>query len=406
MTGKRINFKNVYGDELSAIIDFPISQEPIAFAVFAHVFEESENIPAYQFISRALTLNGIAVLRLDFAGLGERKSESSETIFTSNVKDIIGACEYLKENHLPPSIIIGHSLGGAASIFAASQVSCIKAVAVISTPSESKYINQLVDDNPKVIDQPDKVRVNIAGRHFTIRKQFLDDLENLDMFPIIKNLKKALLILHSPHDKIVGIDNAAKIYQAAFHPKSFITLDNSDHMLHNEKDACYAGNVIASWAKRYIDIPEKEELTTHREVIAKLGQEGYTTDIMAGRHGMIADEPEDKGGLNLGPSPYELMNAALGACTAMTLHMYARRKKWPLQDVKVHLSFSRSYRDDCANCDKKDRRLEVFEREIEITGDLSETQVNRLMEIANKCPVHRTLENSATINTRLLVHNK
>lgn len=220
------------------------------------------------------------------------------------------------------------------------------------------------------------------------------------MFSVIKNLRKALLVMHSPQDKIVEIENAANIYHAAFHPKSFVTLDNVDHMLSNKEDALYTGNLIANWVRRYIDIPKENKLRTHKDVLAQLGKEGYTTQIMAGRHGLIADEPLEVGGNNFGPSPYQYLNIALGACTAMTLQMYARRKKWPLEEVNVHLSFNRSYIEDCSHCDEKDQRIDQFEREIELIGDLNTEQINRLLEIANRCPVHRTLESSAEVITR------
>jgi putative redox protein len=297
--------------------------------------------------------------------------------------------------------MIGHSLGGAASVFAASKVDSIKAVATIGTPSEPEHVTHLLTSKIEDIERTGMAEVNIGGQVFTIKKHFLDDLRSKNMYKIVKNLNKALLVLHSPQDSVVEIENAAKIYHAAMHPKSFITLNDADHMLTNKNDAFYVGNMIATWAKRYVDIPQSESLATHKQVVARLGDTGYTTDIMAGKHGLIADESENLGGADFGPSPYELLNASLAACTAMTLQMYARRKKWDLQEVQVHLAFSRSYKEDCEHCDEKDRRLEVFDREIEIKGDLDEKQINRLLEIANRCPVHRTLEATAEVRTKL-----
>ncbi|MEM9549190.1 MAG: bifunctional alpha/beta hydrolase/OsmC family protein [Bacteroidota bacterium] len=401
MPSKKVEFTNKNGYKLSARLELPLTLKPDAYAVFAHVFTGSKSLSATRHISRALTLNGIAVLRFDFTGLGDSEGEFSDTNFTSNVEDLLAACRFLRDNYTEPSIMIGHSLGGAASVFAASKVDAIKAVATIGTPSEPEHVTHLLTSKIEDIEASGVANVNIGGREFTIKKHFLDDLRSKDMFSIIKKLNKALLVMHSPQDRIVEIENAAEIYHAAKHPKSFVTLNGADHMLTNKNDAYYVGNVISTWAKRYVDIPKSEKLETHKEVVAQLGNSGFTTEIMAGAHGLIADEPEEVGGNDFGPDPYELLNASLGACTAMTLQMYARRKKWDLQEVKVHLSFHRSYRDDCEHCDINERRLEVFDREIEIKGDLDDAQVSRLLEIANKCPVHRTLEASAEVRTKL-----
>jgi len=402
MIAKKVHFINNNGYKLSAKIDFPLTKRPIAYAVFAHVFTGSKSLFASKHISRALTLNGIAVLRFDFTGLGESEGDFSDTNFSSNVDDLLAACDYLADHYESPKIIIGHSLGGAASIFAASQVDSINAVATIGSPAEPAHVTHLLECSLEEIEQTGKARVNIGGRHFTIKKQFLEDLQSKNMFGILGDFRKALLVLHSPQDEIVSIENAAKIYHAAFHPKSFVTLDNADHLLTNKDDAHYTGNVIASWVMRYIDSPQEDKLKTHKDVLARLGDQGFTTDILAGKHGLIADESESLGGNDFGPSPYELVNAALGACTAMTLQMYARRKKWDLKEVNVHLSFTRSYREDCEHCDKKDRRLEEFSREIELIGDLDNVQKERLLEIANRCPIHRTLEASAVVHTVLI----
>jgi len=401
MPSKKVFFTNANGYELSARLELPLTAHPEAYAVFAHVFTGSKSLSATRHISRALTLNGIAVLRFDFTGLGDSEGDFADTNFTSNVEDLLAACKFLADNYEAPKIIIGHSLGGAASIFAASKVDSVTAVATVGTPSEPEHVTHLLSSSLADIEKDGKAEVNIGGQVFTIKKHFLDDLRSKDMFGVIAELNKAILVLHSPQDRVVEIDNAAKIYHAAMHPKSFVTLNNADHMLTNKDDAYYVGNVISSWVKRYIDLPAKPKLTTHKQVVGRLGSSGYTTEIMAGRHGMIADESEELGGNDFGPSPYEMLNASLAACTAMTLQMYARRKKWDLQEVNVHLSFDRSYREDCEHCDEKDRRLETFEREIIVTGDLDQKQIDRLLEIANRCPVHRTLEAGATVTTKL-----
>lgn len=403
MPSTKINFTNKNNYQLSGSIEFPITQKPHAYAVFAHVFTGNKNLSATRNISRALTLNGIAVLRFDFTGLGSSEGDFADSTFTSNVDDIVAACDYLATHYEAPKVIVGHSLGGAASIFAASRIESIKAVATIGAPSEPKHVRHLLSNKIDEIEKEGRARVNIGGQEFVIKKEFLHDLENNSMIDVLKDFRKAILVLHSPQDAIVDIGNAANIYNNAFHPKSFVTLNNADHMLTSKDDAYYAGNIISSWVNRYIDEGnvEQKKLRTHKQVVARLGNEGFTTDIIAGKHGFVADESEDLGGQDFGPSPYEILCSSLGACTAMTLQMYARRKKWPLEEVKVHLSYDRSYKEDCEHCDEKDRRLDKFDREIEITGDLSKDQLDRLLQIADRCPVHRTLEANSVITTAL-----
>jgi putative redox protein len=404
MPSQKVTFFNKNNYELHGKLELPITQKPHAYAVFAHVFTGNKSLSATRNISRALTLNGIAVLRFDFTGLGESDGDFANSTFTSNVDDIIAACDFLAANYKAPEVIVGHSLGGAASIFAASKVESIKAVATIGAPSEPKHVKHLLASKIDEIEREGKAKVNIGGQEFVIKKEFLHDLENNSMIEVLKDFRKAILVLHSPQDTIVEIANAANIYHHAYHPKSFVTLNNANHMLTNKDDAYYAGNVISSWVNRYIDVDgaAHAKLSTHKQVVASLGSEGFTTDIIAGRHGFVADESERLGGQDFGPSPYEMLSASLGACTAMTLQMYARRKKWPLDEVKVHLSYVRSYKDDCEHCDNKDRRLDVFEREIELCGDLSDEQIQRLKEIADRCPVHRTLEANSIIKTKIL----
>ena len=401
MPSKKVTFTNSNNYALAARLELPLTQKPEAYAVFAHVFTGSKNLSATRHISRSLTLNGIAVLRFDFTGLGDSEGDFADTNFSSNVEDLLAACDFLKENYQAPKIIIGHSLGGAASIFAASKVESVTAVATIGTPSEPEHVTHLLSSKIEDIERQGYAEVNIGGQSFTIKKHFLDDLRSKNMYNVVSDLGKAILVMHSPQDRIVEIENAAKIYHAAKHPKSFVTLNNADHMLTDKDDAYYVGNVISSWVKRYIEIPKKPPLSTHKQVVASLGSQGYTTEIMAGRHGLIADESEQLGGNDFGPSPYEMLNASLGACTAMTLQMYARRKKWDLQEVEVHLSFDRSYKEDCEHCDETDRRLETFDREITVRGNLDQAQIARLLEIANRCPVHRTLEAGARVTTKL-----
>lgn len=401
MPFKKVSFQNAQGQTLKGRLEFPLTQKPEAFAIFAHVFTGNKNLIGAKHISRSLTMSGLAVLRFDFTGLGESEGDFSDTNFSSNVSDIKAAAKFLEENYQAPKVIVGQSLGGAASIFAADEIESVNAVATIGAPSEPEHVTHLLGCKIEDIEDDGEAEVEIGGRKFTIKRQFLDDLRKNNMYEKIKSFRKAILILHSPQDEIVEIENAAKIYHAAFHPKSFVTLDAADHMLSNKRDAFYSGQVISSWVKRYLDTPTKEVLKTDKQVIAMLGDEGYTTEIMAGKHAILADESENLGGNDFGPSPYELLNASLGACTAMTLQMYARRKGWDLQEVKVHLDFSRSYREDCEACSSEERRIEEFDKIVELKGNLDDTQKQRLIEIANKCPIHRTLAGSPNFNTIL-----
>ena len=293
-------------------------------------------------------------------------------------------------------------MGGAATVFAAHEIDSVKAVATIAAPSEPEHVLHLLSCKQSDIEENGFAEVNIAGRQFTIKKHFIEDLQQNNMYEKVKDLRKALLILHSPQDEIVEIENAAKIYHAAFHPKSFITLDGSDHMLSNPDNARYAGDVIAAWVRRYIDVRMIEELRTDKQVVARLEDESiFTTDIKAGDHFITADEPKDIGGSDFGPTPYELLASSLAACKAMTMQMYARRKKWPLEEVKVHVSYDRNHIEDCQDCEDDKVGLETFLTELEMIGDLDEKQKQRIKEIADKCPVHRTLAGNLNFKTKL-----
>lgn len=404
MPSKKVNFTNKRGYQLSAKIDLPLRKDPFPFVLFAHVFTGNKNLIASKHISRALTLNGFGVMRFDFTGLGESEGDFADTNFSSNVEDLEAAAEYLEKNYMAPAVIVGHSLGGSAAIFAGARIQSIKAVATIGAPSYPEHVTHLLMDKKEEIEKNGCAMVNIGGRQFTIKKQFLDDLQAQEHVPVIKKLGKALMVMHSPQDRVVGIDNASNIYHLAKHPKSFVTLDRANHMLTNKDDAFYAGNVIASWVKRYIEFPKMEKLETDKQVVVRLEGDDFTTEIQAGEHSLVADEPVSFGGHDFGPSPYELLNASLGACTAMTLKMYARRKGWPLDDVLVHLSYSKTnkYEEHKADPDNKNSRIDRFERELELSGDLDEAQKKRLLEIANKCPVHRTISSPSEFATKLV----
>ena len=405
MPSKKVQFYSANNELLSGLLDSPSSGLPHNYVIFAHCFTCNKNLNAVRHISNALTSNGFSVLRFDFTGLGDSEGAFEQTSFSSNVSDLIQAAEFLKNEYQPPSLLIGHSLGGAAVLATASKLDSIKAVATIGTPYAPEHVQHLFANVDQELEQTGKAQVDIGGRPFTIGKQFVDDIRAQDPEATIKQLKRAMMILHSPQDTIVGIENATEIYRAARHPKSYISLDGADHLLSKSRDAIYAGNTIAAWAARYIEIPPSQEIKSDQEVAVRLDADhGFTTYVQAGKHKLIADEPTSVGGADLGPSPYGYLLAGLGACTAMTLHMYARRKKWDLQVVDVHLSHEKIHAEDC-ECDLEGDnkgRLDKVNRLIEVEGDLSEEQRDRLIQIANLCPVHKTLESEVLVVTELL----
>jgi uncharacterized OsmC-like protein/alpha/beta superfamily hydrolase len=392
---QKVAFKNRNNHELSARLEFPDNQPAHNYAVFAHCFTCNKNLLAIRNIARALNKEGIAVLRFDFTGLGESEGDFVDTNFSSNVNDLVDAAKFVEDNYMALSIIIGHSLGGAAAIFAAKQIDSIKAVATIGAPSSPSHVQHLFGSDVNDIERDGVAKVSIGGREFKLAKQFLDDIESKSMEACIKSLRKPMLVIHSPQDTVVGIQNAKEIYSSAFHPKSFISIDGADHMLSNKKDSNYVGEVIAGWASRYIDVPEEKDLKTQHQVAVSLGNEGYTSEVVAGNHKLIADEPEDLGGNDFGPAPYDFVMSGLGACTAMTLRMYANRKQWDLEKVVVHLDHTKELIEN--------KKVDIFTRDIQLFGELDATQKERLIEIANKCPVHKTLSTSSIINTNLKV---
>lgn len=401
MASKKVTFENNLGYSLAAKLELPVNQRPHTFAVFAHCFTCNKNLTAVRNISRALNQEGIAVLRFDFTGLGESEGDFADTNFTSNVQDLVAAAKFLSENFEAPQMLIGHSLGGAAVIAAAAELPEVTAVATIGAPADPGHVSHLLQHGIEEIEKQGAAEVTIGGRPFRVKKQFLEDIREQSLHEKMKRFGKALLILHSPQDLTVEVANAARLYAAARHPKSFISLDGADHLLSKKEDSHYAGDVIACWVKRYIDLPKKEILRSEKDVAVRLGDVGYTTEVMVRHHALTADEPVSVGGNDYGPSPYELLNASLGTCTAMTLQMYARRKKWDLQEVTVHLKHSKDYADDAAHSENPKSRIDHFERELELDGNLDETQRQRLLEIANRCPVHRTLHSEVRISTLL-----
>lgn len=399
MRFQKITFKNSEGQELSGRIDFPLIQKPKAFVLFAHCFTCSKNLKSVDHVSQAFTSQGMAVLRFDFTGLGQSKGDFSDTNFSTNLSDLKDAYSFLEENYQAPQIIVGHSLGGAAVLHVSGELKAVKAVATIGAPSTPTHVSHLLDSGKNELDEKGEAEVNIGGRPFKMKKQFLDDLEANEKKGIIKNLGKALLILHSPQDNIVGIDSAQEIYVEAMHPKSFVSLDGADHLMTKEADAKYAASMIASWSLRYIEVNESEE-SPEGEIWTRIGEKGFTTEIIAGRHQMIGDEPPSVGGADQGPTPYGYLLAGLGACTAMTLRMYADYKKIPLEEVKVKLTHDKIHLQDGENSESSKGKIDQIKRVITMSGDLSDEQRTRLIEIADRCPVHKTLEGKPEILTQ------
>jgi uncharacterized OsmC-like protein/alpha/beta superfamily hydrolase len=401
MKTTRLSFTNDNGEELSACLEFPVDQHPKAYALFAHCFTCNKNLLAVNNISKGLTANGIAVLRFDFTGLGESEGDFSNTNFSSNVNDLLAAVSFLERDYQTPALLIGHSLGGAAVLFAATKLERLQAVVTIGAPSDPKHVQHLIQSSAKEIEKRGVADVNIGGRTFTIRKQFLDDLIKSNMGEVLKGLRKPLLILHSPQDQTVEVENAAQLYHMAHHPKSFISLDGADHLLSNKVDSRYVGELIGAWVRRYIEFEKKPVLKSDNQLVARVN-EGFATEIRVGKHLLIADEPEEVGGTDFGPSPYDYLSAALAACTAMTLRMYADRKKWPLEEVMVHLDHGKVHCEDCENVEQAGKRIDHFSRSIVLEGELTSEQRNRLVEIADKCPVHKTLHQNVSVTTTLV----
>jgi putative redox protein len=403
MKNQNLEFTNQDGHQLSARLALPATERPHNYAIFAHCFTCNKNLKAVQNISLALTGLGFGVLSFDFTGLGKSKGEFEDTNFSSNVDDLLAAAEFLKNNYRAPTLLIGHSLGGAAVIFASAKIDSVKAIATIGAPAYPEHAMHLLDEDLETIRSKGEARVNIGGRPFTIKKQFIDDLMAHGEEEVLKKSRKALLILHSPQDSVVSIDNAALLYQAAHHPKSFISLDGADHLMSKKEDSVYAGQIIAGWSERYLEKSEPESVESEHQTVVRLDKDSgkFTTRIKAGKHYLVADEPEDIGGDDLGPSPYQLLSAALGACTAMTIRMYADQKGWPLEEVIVHLNHFRKYADDCQDSEQEKSKIDHIDRHLEFTGELDEKQRKRLLEIANKCPVHKTLSSEIKMQTFL-----
>lgn len=401
----KLNIPNSKGRILNAHIELPADQKPKFYAIFAHCFTCTSSLSAVKNISRSLTNYGFGVVRFDFTGLGRSEGEFQESHFSGNVADLIAVNDYISTNYQTPSLLVGHSLGGAAVIVAASKLSNIKAVATVGAPADVHHVTHLFSHGIHEVEKKGEVAVNIGGRPFKINKDFVEDFSKTDLPSIVKTLKKPLLLMHSPTDKVVGINNAEKIYHNAHHPKSFVTLDDADHLLMNPKDSLYAGNIIGTWTQRYFVKEEEHILDANDEQSVghlNLVDDNFTTKIQIKNYSLIADEPTKVGGDDFGPTPYDYLNASLIACTAMTLKMYAQRKKWDLQEVFVYISHSKKTNDELQIESKKTTSVDFFTKKLKLIGNLDDTQRKRLQEIASKCPVHKTLANKAFFNTVLI----
>lgn len=398
MKNKELKIKRNNDVTLHAYLELPADGKPEQFALFAHCFTCNSELSAVKNISRELTSHGFGVVRFDFTGLGKSTGNFSDSDFSANIQDLCEVSDYLEEHYSAPTLIIGHSLGGAAALVAAYKIDKIKAVVTIGAPAAANHVTHLFKDNLAEIKKEGSAEVNIGGRPFKIKKQFIDDLNDHDVLSHLKDLKKPLLILHSPQDEIVSIENAAEIYQNAFHPKSFVSLDGADHLLKKRRDSKYVGSVIGAWVERYLELSpeEKKKIDTRGHHVAAhlVLEDNFVTQITNGKKTILADEPEDVGGDDTGFSPYELISAGLAACTAMTVKLYAERKDWPLNEVYVFVNHQKEK-------DDTDNKRDVFAKKLDFAGSLDEKQKQRLAEIAAKCPTHKTLESSSIIKTSL-----
>ncbi len=402
---EKITFPGFDGSGLAGKLDLP-SGTPLAYALWAHCFSCSKDVFAASRVARSLTERGIAVLRFDFTGLGTSEGDFANTNFSSNVQDLIAATDYLRAHFQAPKMLIGHSLGGAAILAAAPHVPEALAVCTIGAPSDPAHVADQFSGSRDDIENRGQAEVSLAGRPFTIKKQFLDDIEGQKLEQSIASMKKALLVFHSPIDAVVGIENAGRIFQAAKHPKSFVTLDKADHMLSNRQDAAYVADVIATWATRYLDAPQAEagrpatSVAPGTVVVEETGKGKFANTVsIGGKHSFLADEPVSYGGTDTGPTPYDLLLAGLGACKAMTMRMYAERKGFPMEQARVTLKHDKIHAEDCDTCETKSGRLDRIVAEIEVIGDMDAETRQKIVDIADKCPVHKTLHSEVLIES-------
>lgn len=410
MRAERFDFPNREGRTLTALLEQPDGAVE-DYALFAHCFTCSKDSRAARQIAESLAGRGIAVLRFDFTGLGSSEGDFANTDFSSNVEDLVAAADHLRNTRRAPALLIGHSLGGSAALAAAPRIPEVRAVATIGAPSDPGHVANLFADQVDTICSRGEGEVTLGGRTFRIRRDFLDDAAEHNLLDQVAALRRALLILHAPTDQVVSIDNATRIFTAARHPKSFVSLDDADHLLSHRRDADYAAEVIAAWSQRYLSqrypgaaqpqSPGADPVPAGQVVVTETGRGKFEQSVRVGTHHLLADEPVDVGGLDSGPSPYDLLLAALGTCTAMTLRLYAERKALPLERVSVHLEHAKIHAADCESCETRQGQVDLIQRRISLEGDLDDAQRARMIQIADKCPVHRTLTSDVDIRTTL-----
>lgn len=398
----KIDFPGSQGTRLAARLDLP-PVPPRAFCLFAHCFTCSKDTRASTYLATALAERGFAVLRFDFTGLGGSEGEFANTNFSSNVADLVAAADFLRERHRAPELLVGHSLGGSAVLAAAGAIASARAVATIGSPFEPGHVLERIGGRAEV-ERSGEAEVDIGGRRFRIRREFLEDVAGRKLADALGGLRKALLVMHSPRDTIVDIENAARIFAAAKHPKSFVSLDPADHLLTRREDARYAAHLLAAWAERHVAgvAPPPPEAVAGKVVVRETREGTFSQHVVAGAHVVRADEPASAGGLDSGLTPYDFLLAGLGACTSMTLRLYADRKRLPLERVTVELRHEKTHAADCADAETRAGRIDRLERLIRLEGDLDPVQRAKLLEIADKCPVHRTLHGEIEIPTRLV----
>lgn len=408
MQSERVRFYNQDGQLLSGRIDMPITGDPVAFALYANCFTCDNDLRAIGRITEVLALHGIATFRFDFTGLGDSEGEFPETNFSSNVTDCIAAATFLDEDYQAPELLVGHSLGGSVVLSAAASIPSARAVVTLAAPSSPEHIKRHILGDLDEIRTKGEARVQLAGRQFTIKEQLLADIDRIDLGSDIEAMGKPLLVVHSPTDNTVGVENALEILDHARHPKSFLSLDGADHLISDDADARFAAEIIATWADRYssVDLAEHaqpdfiaeapESVTT-----VHIGRE-FRTEVISNGFPLVADEPVSVGGTNTGPTPYDYLLTALGACTAITLRMYADRKEWPVESVTVHLTHQKVHARDCAKCESVEGFADHIDRRISIEGDIDEEQRRRLGEIADMCPVHKTLHGEVVVASSLV----
>ena len=402
----RMTFAGSLGHELAARLDLP-SAGVRAYALFAHCFTCTKDIVAARHIAAKLASLGIAVLRFDFTGLGSSEGEFQNTNFSSNVEDLVLAANHLRTHYRAPAILIGHSLGGAAVLAAAHRIPEAKAVVTIGAPSDVAHVLHHFQAHLDDIERDGVANVTLAGRTFPISRGLVEDAKGQAIEHHVANLRKALLVMHAPRDQTVGIEHATAIFTAAKHPKSFVSLDSADHLLSDSLDAAYAAEVLAVWASRYVPQDEENAGEDRHDgvVVAETGAGKFQNAIAAGRHRLLADEPASAGGLDSGPSPYDYLAAALGACTSMTLRVYAEHKQLALGRLTVSVRHGKLPAEHCEDCGEaaegRTGKIDRFERVISVEGGVDAAMADKLIEIAGRCPVHRTLEARSAIVTKV-----